>query len=95
MKQIKQILFFASLLMMASCNDKTKTESVASPPEWSKEVIWYQIFVERFNNGDPSNDPTIASISTPSASFPVPDDWAVSPWTSDWYTQEPWAAKTG
>ena len=28
-----------------------------SPPEWSKDAIWYQIFPERFNNGDKTNDP--------------------------------------
>lgn len=26
-------------------------------PKWAKETIWYQIFPERFDNGDPSNDP--------------------------------------
>ena len=26
-------------------------------PEWVKETTWYQIFPERFANGDPSNDP--------------------------------------
>ena len=26
-------------------------------PEWAKHVVWYQIFPERFRNGDPSNDP--------------------------------------
>lgn len=26
-------------------------------PQWVKETIWYQIFPERFANGDPSNDP--------------------------------------
>ena len=26
-------------------------------PEWAKHAIWYQIFPERFRNGDPSNDP--------------------------------------
>lgn len=26
-------------------------------PEWAKETVWYQIFPERFANGDPSNDP--------------------------------------
>jgi cyclomaltodextrinase / maltogenic alpha-amylase / neopullulanase len=26
-------------------------------PDWSKYAIWYQIFPERFRNGDPSNDP--------------------------------------
>lgn len=26
-------------------------------PDWTKEAVWYQIFPERFRNGDPSNDP--------------------------------------
>ena len=26
-------------------------------PEWVKQTIWYQIFPERFANGDPENDP--------------------------------------
>ena len=26
-------------------------------PDWAKQAIWYQIFPERFCNGDPSNDP--------------------------------------
>jgi hypothetical protein len=26
-------------------------------PEWAKHAIWYQVFPERFRNGDPSNDP--------------------------------------
>ncbi|HIW32799.1 MAG TPA: alpha-glycosidase [Candidatus Paenibacillus intestinavium] len=30
---------------------------VISPPEWVKDAIFYQIFPERFANGDPSNDP--------------------------------------
>ncbi|URN95209.1 MAG: alpha-glycosidase [Candidatus Pristimantibacillus lignocellulolyticus] len=30
---------------------------INSPPEWVKESIFYQIFPERFANGDPSNDP--------------------------------------
>lgn len=31
--------------------DRVKT------PKWVKETVWYQIFPERFANGDPSNDP--------------------------------------
>ncbi|MGX6979602.1 glycoside hydrolase family 13 protein [Vagococcus elongatus] len=33
-------------------SDRVKT------PEWVKQTVWYQIFPERFDNGDPSNDPT-------------------------------------
>lgn len=27
-------------------------------PDWAKDAIWYQVMVERFDNGDPSNDKT-------------------------------------
>ncbi|MBU0640982.1 MAG: alpha-glucosidase C-terminal domain-containing protein [Planctomycetes bacterium] len=26
-------------------------------PEWAKHAVWYQIMLDRFRNGDPSNDP--------------------------------------
>lgn len=26
-------------------------------PDWAKRAVWYQIFPERFRNGDPANDP--------------------------------------
>jgi cyclomaltodextrinase len=28
-------------------------------PEWAKDVVWYQIFPERFANGDRQNDPPV------------------------------------
>ncbi|HAS24422.1 MAG TPA: alpha-glycosidase, partial [Vibrio sp.] len=33
---------------------------VFSPPQWVKETVWYQIFPERFANGDPSISPSNA-----------------------------------
>ncbi|WP_261304275.1 glycoside hydrolase family 13 protein [Paenibacillus andongensis] len=33
------------------------SSEVLKPPGWVKEAIFYQIFPERFANGDPSNDP--------------------------------------
>ena len=30
-----------------------------SVPSWAKDVIWYQIFPERFANGDTANDPPV------------------------------------
>ena len=30
---------------------------VFAPPQWVKDAVFYQIFPERFANGDPSNDP--------------------------------------
>ncbi len=53
-------------------------------PEWAKTVVWYQIFPERFRNGDTSNDPAIETIK---GSWPHDNTspWQVHPWTSDWY----------
>jgi len=53
-------------------------------PEWSKEAVWYQIFVERFRNGDTTNDPTAEDIK---GTYPdsIPGNWKVTTWTSDWY----------
>ena len=63
-------------------------------PEWAKTAVWYQIFPERFNNGDPNNDPVRESLE---GTWPylVPQDWEVSPWTSDWYRLQPWEINTG
>jgi cyclomaltodextrinase / maltogenic alpha-amylase / neopullulanase len=65
-----------------------------SVPAWSKDVVWYQIFVERFRNGDPKNDPTVHDIA-PYNPEGVPAGWAITPWTQDWYRQDPWAKATG
>ena len=65
------------------------------PPAWARSVVWYQIFVERFNNGDKSNDPKPENMDVPFMKIKTPKDWAITPWTWDWYKQEDWAAKTG
>ena len=46
-------------------------------PEWSHHAVWYQIFVERFRNGDTSNDPGDAEFEN------------LVPWTSDWWATLP------
>lgn len=63
-------------------------------PGWAKEVIWYQIFPERFSNGDPTNDPTLADTH---GSWPHDDSsaWHISPWTSDWYEMQLWEKENG
>ncbi|MEM0963102.1 MAG: hypothetical protein AAGK21_11275, partial [Bacteroidota bacterium] len=51
-----------------------------APPAWAQDAVWYQIFPERFANGDVSNDPTVETLE-----FPENVDaglWAVTPWTA-------------
>jgi glycosidase len=70
------------------------TDAADFVPAWARRAIWYQIFPERFCNGDPSNDPTAQSLvgsdrGEPSAS------WQVHPWTSDWYELLPYERAQG
>ena len=88
------ILIVAALLLFGCGSSQIKEKepdnrSLATVPTWAKEAIWYQIFVERFRNGDPSNDPTPADMA---GSFPdkLPSDWRITPWGHDWYAHEPW-----
>lgn len=53
---------------------------------WADGLVWYQIFPERFRNGDLSDDPGPSEIPE-TGGFP---GWRVSPWTSDWYEMQPW-----
>lgn len=62
-------------------------------PAWAAEAVFYQIFPERFRNGDPSNDPPRAALETPLDR--VPEDWQVSPWTGDWYSRPTWETARG
>ncbi len=42
-------------------------------PDWAKHATWYQIFPERFRNGDPRNDPGEFAYEN------------LLPWTADWW----------
>ena len=53
-------------------------QKYTNPPEWAKNVIWYQIFVERFNNGDPSNDPTAETTTVANMNIIPPKGWKTS-----------------
>lgn len=69
-----------SLVTLASLTD-------ASTPDWAKDIVWYQIFPERFNNGDQSNDPTRESLDY---SEYVSANWKVRGWESEWFERDEW-----
>ncbi|WP_439509718.1 glycoside hydrolase family 13 protein [Marinimicrobium koreense] len=63
-------------------------------PSWAKEVVWYQVFPERFRDGDPSNNPEKKDLSGADP-MPLPDHWEVHPWGSDWYKLQPYERANG
>ena len=63
-------------------------------PQWAKSAVWYQIFPERFRNGDPGNDPTVADILGADPQEP-PKAWHVHSWGSDWYELQDYEKANG
>ncbi|MFA6583798.1 MAG: glycoside hydrolase family 13 protein [Elusimicrobiaceae bacterium] len=61
-----------------------------STPDWAKDAVWYQIFPERFRNGDRNNDPDSQHLSEGSA-----ECWRIKDWGGDWYAVDEWEEKAG
>jgi cyclomaltodextrinase / maltogenic alpha-amylase / neopullulanase len=87
-------LLFAVACAGGDPEPAARTEPDLEVPEWAVDAIWYQVFIERFRNGDPSNDPALHDMK---GAWPdlEPEGWAPTPWGWDWYRQEPWAEATG
>ncbi len=79
---------FFMLFQPVSAQKKTSTV-----PEWAREAIWYQIFPERFSNGDRANDPKIIDMLG-GWPYTFSKDWQIHPWTSDWHKLQPWENAT-
>ena len=52
----QKTIIFMIILFTLSCN--TEDPNYVKTPQWSKGAVWYQIFPERFRNGNRANDPT-------------------------------------
>ncbi|MBX2992451.1 MAG: alpha-glucosidase C-terminal domain-containing protein [Bacteroidetes bacterium] len=95
MKLIQTLFQFSlsSLLLISAVSSVYSSvpsdSELSSVPAWAKEAVWYQIFPERFRNGDPKNDPTVEDIR---GSWPhdEPESWSISSWTGDWYKLQTW-----
>jgi len=105
-----QCILAASLLAItlgnkavASCSqDSSATPTAAVKlnergefvPAWAKEVVWYQVFPERFRDGDPNNNPARNDIvgADPKA---LPEHWQIHPWGSDWYKLQAYEKANG
>ncbi len=82
------LLIFAVTGFLATARAEPAAGSVESRcPDWAKSAVWYQIFPERFRNGDPGNDPTRDSLEWP---IGPGANWRLSRWTADWYARDEW-----
>jgi cyclomaltodextrinase len=85
---VVNLIFYGIILILGSNYCHAQTKSAPPVPEWSKHAIWYQIFPERFRDGDKNNEPTAQRIGAPKG-------WTISPWTGDWYQRAAWEQRVG
>ncbi|HQU72631.1 MAG TPA: glycoside hydrolase family 13 protein [Calditrichia bacterium] len=85
------VLAMAFVFLTISCQkqEAAKADAIPPVPEWAKTAVWYQIFPERFANGDPGNDPAPEDMAGGWPYF-IPENWQPHPWTSDWYELQSW-----
>lgn len=90
---MRKPIYLLLLLGLAACQTSERAEEVlpdfSAVPSWAQEAIWYQIFPERFYNGDSTNDPRPQDMQGSYPGF-VPENWTTTPWTWEWHQAEPW-----
>ncbi len=63
-------------------------------PKWARGIVWYQIFPERFADGDENNDSSLVDKIDIEAGKKIPG-WHVTKWTSDWFAESGWEKSLG
>jgi cyclomaltodextrinase / maltogenic alpha-amylase / neopullulanase len=89
MKRLCLLLILPAATALAQESPAAKLNNV---PEWGKSAVWYQIFPERFRNGDPANDPTRETLEM---HFPNVGGWRTTPWTGDYFVRDDWEKAIG
>lgn len=87
-----QSAFDATQVVAQLSSPKPLWDSKDRVPDWVADAVVYQLFPERFRNGDPTNDPTRLSLEFPDV---IPDSWQVTPWTQQWYRRSAWELQMG
>lgn len=81
---LNSAFLFLFLVGYGQQNDTSKqmVETEEFVPQWAKTVVWYQIFPERFRDGDPANNPTVEDLKGADPQE-LPKEWQIHPWGSD------------
>ncbi len=89
-----RVVLVLSLFTLLTYSSRTNAQSYDGEVQWAKYAIWYQVFPERFRNGDPGNDPIVDDIRFADPQE-MPENWQVHPWGSDWYKLQDYEKKNG
>lgn len=88
---MRHLLILAAVLL-AIAEPALPFASKPDPRAWQASAVWYQVFPERFRNGDPTNDPVRDGLAGKEW---APASWRVRAWTSDWYARDAWEQARG
>jgi glycosidase len=77
------LLAFILIGLPACSGSGSEVKESYNSPEWARGVVWYQIFPERFRDGDPNNQPDRLRARGP-------EGWSITEWTQDWYKRDKW-----
>ena len=88
---MKRFFSFALLLIVIVSNMLLSQDKF---PEWAKGIVWYQIFPERFADGDTKNDSSLVDKIKLEAKRNIPE-WHVTKWTSNWFAESDWEKQLG
>ena len=95
-RKLKNRYFVSSFLLLFGLIVTMHGQTGENIPDWAENVVWYQIFPERFHNADTTNDPTADRIGDPHGwGLDAPEGWEISSWTSDWYQRPSWEQRIG
>ena len=81
------VFLFCAGLQKADANPAPPEGEKSANPDWAETAVWYQIFPERFQNGDPKNDPAADYCRIPDQ---IRSRWGMIPWTKEWYALTDW-----
>ena len=94
MGRLYAILSIGMCLIMTNCKPENKANmqnatEFNQSPNWAESAIWYQIFIERFANGNLKNEPSIKYMQA-GLDDEIPKDWKVQDWKSNWFERAAW-----
>lgn len=72
------------------------TETDYQYPDWAADVVWYQIFPDRFCRANQRNPIQASNIKGTSPwNIDESSPWQIHPWTSDWHEMQPYERANG
>lgn len=80
---MKKSFFLVLMLSFIFSTCTAQQPNNYSAPEWAEGIVWYQIFPERFRDGDSNNQPDRERARGP-------EGWHPTEWTQDWYQRDAW-----